>query len=108
MRSIEELEKEIDEIREGCGNKIEENEEFDIDCGEDFENDESESGSSFLLCQGCREKFFKLEAKIQTLKEVLELIEKEIQHRIKINDSEVLPCLEGLKQHITEGERSGN
>ena len=104
MRSVQELEKEIDKIREGCGNKIEDNEEFEMDCGEEFENDESESGASFLLCEKCREKFFKLEAKIQTLKEVLKLMKKLRNKRYSADDD----MWNELKQHITEGERSGS
>ena len=58
------LEREIEKIREGCGEKTED-EEFDLDCGEEIDNPDSESGCSFLLCDKCREKLIKAEAKLE-------------------------------------------
>jgi hypothetical protein len=75
-----EVEKEIEDLRQGCGNKIEDNEEFDLDCGEEIDNPNSESGCSFLLCEECKEKLIKAEAKLSILteydKSIKEMIEE--------------------------------
>ena len=101
MKTIKALEKEIDKIREGCNKELGEDYQ-ELCCGEDFHNEESESGGSFILCQECREKFFKLEAELQTLKEVLKLINQ--MFKVMPESDEVIKFRkweEELKKSIT-------
>jgi hypothetical protein len=78
-----EVEKEIEEIREGC-NKEWSDESGDYICGEDFDNPNADSGCSFFLCDNCMEKLIKAEAKLsilteydKSIKEMIDRLEKE-------------------------------
>ena len=104
MKTIIELEKEIDKIREGCGKELGEDYQ-ELCCGEDFDNEESKTGASFILCQDCREKFFKLESKLQTLKEVLELID---DFNWFDDDAEWEDILGRFKRLLSEEKRGGD
>ena len=68
-RLIKLKEKEIEIIRQGCNNPVDDIEE-DINCGEDFESQSSLSRGAFLLCSVCRQEYFKLEAELKALKQM--------------------------------------
>lgn len=73
FESMIKLEKEISKITEGCNKELGEDYQ-ELSCGEDFDNEESESGGSFILCQNCREKLFKAETTLIQTKEIYEMI----------------------------------
>lgn len=72
---VSDLEKEISKIREGCGEKLDDDE-FDLNCGEDFENINSDSGASFILCYKCRKEHTRLETTLEERQRIKALVEQ--------------------------------
>lgn len=99
----EKLEKDIKRIREGCGKDIqkEHNLDSDLDCGEDIENENSESGASFLLCNGCLRELYIKEAKLKQHKKTVALIRLEFRHAYN-------KCKQGLEEIRKQKPRENN
>ena len=75
---IEEVLKKVDKINEGCGIRLGEDFE-DLCCREDFDNEESPSGGSFILCQKCREHLFRAKGIIEGYRKAQDIQDEKVK-----------------------------